>query len=208
MSAGGCRTGATVKFLQLKISTFYQNGVVLVANRVHPDKSDILRNLCNKLSFTTENGTWVRCPFVSGAFPAWKMKTVFTDEVMQIKFTSSAKAKFSVVICNRTKHNSCDSIQRHALVYVGLRVDVNYSFPVQICNIPCNASKENAREQFVEIKSETPNTNSIPPKKMQKKKFLKSKMKNFPGMDQHGNLLWLIIQSEETANNRINNNKP
>ncbi|XP_069812216.1 interleukin-17 receptor E-like protein isoform X2 [Dendropsophus ebraccatus] len=123
--------------------------------------------LCMK--FTTKNGFWVRCPFSSRDFPAWEMKTNFMDEIIQIKFVSSAKAEFCVFICNLTKHDSCDALQGQVLFNVevshhatlnltrdvcgpkiciqGSRVDVNYSFPVQICDIPC-------RQQYLSTKGE------------------------------------------------------
>ncbi|KAM4037519.1 interleukin-17 receptor E-like protein isoform 3-T3 [Anomaloglossus baeobatrachus] len=159
-----CPVDATVNLCRMK-----EEKCVNIPNSANVKKDQALYyqvdtqpKLCMK--FTTEKGAWVRCPFVSGAFAAWQMKTVFTDEVIQIRFMFSAKADFSVFICNRTKHNSCGSIQRHALVYMGasgyaslnltrdlcgrnmciqvLRVDVNYSFPVLICHIPCKSNQK------------------------------------------------------------------
>ncbi|KAM8972087.1 interleukin-17 receptor E-like protein [Pelodytes ibericus] len=116
--------------------------------------------LCMK--FTTEMGSWVRCPFSFGQFPGWDMNIFVTDELLEIRIVSQAKAKFSVVVCNKTKLDECDPLHPlhvftlthwgasgYATINMtrdicgpnvciqGLRSDVNYSFPVQICNIPC-----------------------------------------------------------------------
>ncbi|XP_075061384.1 interleukin-17 receptor E-like protein [Mixophyes fleayi] len=159
----------------------------------------------------------VKCPFVSGQFSAWHMKTLFMEGTTQIIITSPAKAKFSVFICNRTHLNTCDPVQIHALVYVGgsdhvtlnlsreicgpnicvqsLRVDVTYSFPVQICDIPCILEDtlpiEDSSLQMLIVGTVVMVLAIIftlvgyiilkvwHQKKLQKKTFLKSKVKHF-----------------------------
>ncbi|KAG8577385.1 hypothetical protein GDO81_010156 [Engystomops pustulosus] len=162
-------------------------------NQALYNQVDTHPKLCMK--FTTEKGSWVRCPFESGVFPAWGMKTIYRDEMIQIKIMSSVEAKFSVCICNRTQHTSCDN-QRHASVYVGnsgfgtlnltkdicnpnicvlgLRVDVNYSLPVQICDIPCNMHQKK-KKSLLKSKARHLTKNEFHQRKCKKKGLSKSK---------------------------------
>ncbi|XP_053318406.1 putative interleukin-17 receptor E-like [Spea bombifrons] len=129
-----------------------------VVDQVSYKDVDTHPRLC--MEFTTEMGSWVRCPFGFGQFPGWDMEAVVTDEQIEIRITSHTMAKFSVVVCNKIKFAMCESLQTFTLVHGGtsgfvshsvsrelcsyniciqvLRTDVNYSFPVQICNISCN----------------------------------------------------------------------
>ncbi|XP_030072344.1 interleukin-17 receptor E-like protein [Microcaecilia unicolor] len=121
---------------------------------VHPDTHP---RLCMK--FTTEHGSWIRCPFANDPFPGWTMKLETTTEQVQVIVTSQTKATFSVNMCNRTQLPLCEPLQKLPSLHVqnsdsvglnissdvcgsdvcvqGWRTDVNYSLPVQICNIPC-----------------------------------------------------------------------
>ncbi|CAI9583082.1 unnamed protein product, partial [Staurois parvus] len=69
-------------------------------NQVSYTRVDTHPRLCMK--FATETGSWVKCPFPSGPFSAWDMKTYVMAKSMEIRLTSPTKAKFSVFICNRT----------------------------------------------------------------------------------------------------------
>ncbi|KAK2517001.1 Il17rel [Columba livia] len=109
------------------------------------------------MKFTTKQGSWVKCPFAHGEFPAWKMKAAAVAEQIQVFFTSQTKAQFSVLVCNRTQLASCESIgMRHSvsvgdsvsialsqemcgttICIQGWRTDVDYSVPLQICDIHC-----------------------------------------------------------------------
>ncbi|XP_068128796.1 interleukin-17 receptor E-like protein isoform X2 [Hyperolius riggenbachi] len=126
-------------------------------DKVSYSRVDTQPSLC--INFTTDAGSWVRCPFASGSFPAWMMETHLINEIIQIRLMSQTKAKFSVSICNQTNFNSCEKLQSYTLDHGGtldnvtlnlsqkicgpniciqcLRVDVNYTFPVQSCGIPC-----------------------------------------------------------------------
>ncbi|XP_075455940.1 interleukin-17 receptor E-like protein isoform X2 [Ascaphus truei] len=126
-------------------------------DKVSYTQVDTHPRLCMK--FTTHMDSWVRCPFAQGQFPGWDMKIAVIAELVQIRIMSQIKAKFSVLMCNRTQLTLCKPIQIFASVYVGAseyvtlnlsrdicspniciqgwRTDVNYSIPVQLCNIPC-----------------------------------------------------------------------
>ncbi|CAH2278218.1 Hypothetical predicted protein [Pelobates cultripes] len=130
-----------------------------VNDRVSYMHVDTHPQLCMK--FSTEIGSWIRCPFSFGQFPGWDMNVTVTDELLKVRIMSKAKAKFSVIVCKRTKPDGCVPLQTFHLISLGtpvnvnltltrdlcspniciqgLRTDVNYSFPVQICNISCNA---------------------------------------------------------------------
>ncbi|XP_029872168.1 putative interleukin-17 receptor E-like isoform X3 [Aquila chrysaetos chrysaetos] len=123
--------------------------------QVKYSRVDTHPRLCMK--FTTKQGSWVKCPFAHGEFPAWKMRTAAAAEQIQVFFTSQTKAQFSVLVCNRTQLASCESVGMHHSVSVGdsvsitmsremcgsticiqgWRTDVDYSVPLQICDIHC-----------------------------------------------------------------------
>nr|XP_009507223.1 PREDICTED: putative interleukin-17 receptor E-like [Phalacrocorax carbo] len=124
--------------------------------KVKYSRVDTHPRLCMK--FTTKQGSWVKCPFAHGEFPAWKMRTAAVAEQIQVFFTSQMKAQFSVLVCNRTQLASCESVGMHHSVSVGdsvsitmsqemcgsaiciqgWRTDVDYSVPLQICDIHCD----------------------------------------------------------------------
>ncbi|XP_064512286.1 interleukin-17 receptor E-like protein [Pseudopipra pipra] len=123
--------------------------------QVKYSRVDTHPRLCMK--FTTKKGTWIKCPFAHGEFPAWKMRTAAVAEQIQVFFTSQTKAQFSVLVCNRTQMASCESLGMHHSVSVGdpvsitmpqemygsticiqgWRTDVDYSVPLQICDTYC-----------------------------------------------------------------------
>ncbi|XP_068020408.1 interleukin-17 receptor E-like protein isoform X3 [Melanerpes formicivorus] len=123
--------------------------------QVKYSRVDTHPRLCMK--FTTNQGAWVKCPFAQGEFPAWKMRTDAVEGKLRVFFTSQTKAQFSVLVCNRTQLASCESAGMHHSVSVGdsvsitmswemcesmiciqgWRTDVDYSVPLQICDINC-----------------------------------------------------------------------
>ncbi|XP_048796876.1 putative interleukin-17 receptor E-like isoform X4 [Lagopus muta] len=123
--------------------------------QVKYSRVDTHPRLCMK--FTTKQGSWVKCPFAHGEFPAWKMRTAAVADRIQVFFTSQTKAHFSVLVCNRTQLASCESVgMRHSvsvgdsvsitmsrevcgstICIQGWRTDVDYSVPLQICDINC-----------------------------------------------------------------------
>ncbi|XP_010014270.1 PREDICTED: putative interleukin-17 receptor E-like [Nestor notabilis] len=112
-----------------------QNSSRSSPEKVKYSRVDTHPRLCMK--FTTKQGSWVKCPFARGEFPAWKMRTAAVAEQIQVFFTSQTKAQFSVLVCNRTQMASCESLGMHRSVSVGWRTDVDYSVPLQICDIHC-----------------------------------------------------------------------
>ncbi|XP_029472332.1 putative interleukin-17 receptor E-like isoform X2 [Rhinatrema bivittatum] len=131
-----------------------------VPGKVEYDHLDTHPRLCMK--FTTQHGSWVRCPFANGRFPGWNMKMEVTKQQVQVIFTSQTQATFSVAVCNRTQFPLCENLQKLPSLHVGnldsvslnisseicgsdiciqgWRTDVNHSFPIQICDIPCPLS--------------------------------------------------------------------
>ncbi|XP_065597598.1 interleukin-17 receptor E-like protein [Cyrtonyx montezumae] len=123
--------------------------------QVKYSRVDTHPRLCMK--FTTKQGSWVKCPFAHGEFPAWKMRTAAVADRIQVFFTSQTKAHFSVLVCNRTQLASCESVGirrsvsvgdsvsitvsremcRSTVCIQGWRTDVDYSVPLQICDIHC-----------------------------------------------------------------------
>ncbi|KAL2308987.1 hypothetical protein Nmel_005165, partial [Mimus melanotis] len=84
--------------------------------QVKYSRVDTHPRLCMK--FTTKRGSWIKCPFAHGEFPAWKMRTAAVAEQIQVFFTSQTKAQFSVLVCNRTQMASCESLEMHHSVSV------------------------------------------------------------------------------------------
>ncbi|XP_027750706.1 putative interleukin-17 receptor E-like isoform X1 [Empidonax traillii] len=123
--------------------------------QVKYSRVDTHPRLCMK--FTTKRGSWIKCPFAHGEFPAWKMRTAAVAEEIQVFFTSQTKAQFSVLVCKRTQMASCESLGMHHSISVGdsvsitmpqemcgtticiqgWRTDVDYSVPLQICDTYC-----------------------------------------------------------------------
>ncbi|XP_075784087.1 interleukin-17 receptor E-like protein isoform X2 [Pelodiscus sinensis] len=137
-----------------------QNSSITAPEKVKYSRVDTHPRLCMK--FTTKQGSWVRCPFAHGTFPAWKMGIAARAEKIQISFTSQTMAQFSALVCNKTQMSSCNSVGTHhsvsagdshitnvnisgeicgsELCIQGWRTDVDYSVPLQICDIKCTLS--------------------------------------------------------------------
>ncbi|XP_044535221.1 protein monoglycylase TTLL8 [Gracilinanus agilis] len=116
------------------------------------------------LQFTTPQGSWVRCPFATGNFAGWRMKIQQVANKFRASFVSRSPGSFQVHLCNRTEPFHCrlfESItvgaqgEEGAIAHVdipeaevcspevciqGWRTDVNYSVPVQMCDIRCKRS--------------------------------------------------------------------
>ncbi|KAF2975575.1 hypothetical protein EK904_010847 [Melospiza melodia maxima] len=95
------------------------------SEKVKYSRVDTHPRLCMK--FTTKRGSWIKCPFAHGEFPAWKMRTAAVAEQIQVFFTSQTKAQFSVLVCNRTQMASCESLGMHHSVSVGDPVSITMS---------------------------------------------------------------------------------
>ncbi|XP_038612019.1 putative interleukin-17 receptor E-like [Tachyglossus aculeatus] len=66
--------------------------------------------LCIK--FTTQQGSWVRCPFENSILTAWKMGLVVRAGKVHVAFSSSHRARFEAQLCNRTQPLACQPIQK------------------------------------------------------------------------------------------------
>nr|XP_060635535.1 putative interleukin-17 receptor E-like [Anolis sagrei ordinatus] len=128
--------------------------------KVKYSQVDANPGLCMK--FTTDHGSWVRCPFAHGNFQAWKMRLAVMEDHIEVSFMSHPEAKFSVLVCHKTESSSCNSTGIHQPISVvglksvsvnisektcgsnfciqGWRTDVDYSIPSYICDLPCTSS--------------------------------------------------------------------
>uniref|UniRef100_A0A803T1I6 Interleukin-17 receptor C/E N-terminal domain-containing protein n=1 Tax=Anolis carolinensis TaxID=28377 RepID=A0A803T1I6_ANOCA len=95
--------------------------------KVKYSQVDANPGLCMK--FTTDDGSWVRCPFAHGNFQAWKMRLAVMEDHIEVSFVSHPEAKFSVLVCQKTESSSCNSAGIHQPISVaGLKsVSVNIS---------------------------------------------------------------------------------
>ncbi|KAJ1161603.1 hypothetical protein NDU88_002087 [Pleurodeles waltl] len=118
---------------------------------------DAHAHLCMK--FTTQQGSWLRCPFAHGQFSGWQMNLEVVAHVVQVTLTSQAKATFSVIVYNKTQSSENDLLYTFPSIQVentnsvkmnvshqwcgtdncikGWRNDIQYSIPIEICDIPC-----------------------------------------------------------------------
>ncbi|KYO47489.1 putative interleukin-17 receptor E-like isoform A [Alligator mississippiensis] len=141
-------------------------------NHIRYSRVDSHPGLCMK--FTTKQGSWIRCPFAHGKFPVWKMRIAGREEQIQVSFTSQTKAQLSVLVCNQMQLSSCESVGTHYSVSLGgsdstsinipgeicsskvciqaWRTDVDYSVPLQICDIQCALSSRNRDEDENSLK--------------------------------------------------------
>ncbi|XP_078535669.1 interleukin-17 receptor E-like protein isoform X2 [Lissotriton helveticus] len=113
--------------------------------------------LCMK--FTTQQGSWVRCPFAHGQFSGWQINMEVVADEVQLTIISQATATFSVIVYNKTQSSGDDLLHKLPSIQVdstnsvkmnvshqwcdkdscikGWRTDVQYSIPVDICDLPC-----------------------------------------------------------------------
>nr|XP_002666936.2 putative interleukin-17 receptor E-like [Danio rerio] len=132
---------------------FHSDGQKVVFSSVDPHPA-----LCTK--FTTEVGTWIRCPFSEGNFSVWTAKMAFKDGQQWAEISAWVKANFSVSICEM-KPSQCKSIEGSNLKTLSVdktkptvfnlsesackvcvciqvqRVDVLFSVPVLQCDLQC-----------------------------------------------------------------------
>ncbi|XP_074840231.1 interleukin-17 receptor E-like protein [Carettochelys insculpta] len=139
--------------------------------QVKYSRVDTHPRLCMK--FTTKQGSWVRCPFAHGNFPAWKMRIAAKAEQIQVSFMSQTMAQFLVLVCNKTRLSSCNSVGTHHSVQgdsqpttinisgeicgsevciQGWRTDVDYSVPLQICDIQCSLSSRSQEDDETSLR--------------------------------------------------------
>ncbi|OCT87326.1 hypothetical protein XELAEV_18021024mg [Xenopus laevis] len=144
----------------------FSNSLGTMNDKVLYTQVDYHPRLCAKL--TTNMDSQVRCPFAHEHFPGWNVSIADTDSFAEIKITSKINASFILRLCNRTKLTSCDCLNIFASVPVVAssyailnlssdicgsnlciqvsRSDVNYSVPVNICNIPCRPQEQSSDE--------------------------------------------------------------
>ncbi|XP_067420463.1 interleukin-17 receptor E-like protein isoform X4 [Emydura macquarii macquarii] len=137
-----------------------------LSKQVKYSRVDTHPRLCMK--FTTKQGSWIRCPFAHGNFPAWKMRIAAMAEQIQISFMSQTNARFSVLVCNKAQLSSCESVGTRLSVSAddshptsvnisgeicgseiciqAWRTDVDYSVPLQICDIQCTLSSQSQED--------------------------------------------------------------
>ncbi|XP_069485361.1 interleukin-17 receptor E-like protein [Ambystoma mexicanum] len=125
--------------------------------KVEYSQVDAHPGLCIKL--TTQQGSWVRCPFARGQFTGWIMTIAVVRQQLQIEVTSQTKATFFINLHNKTKSRGHEFLYQYPPVSVdnshsvkinvsrelcgsdiclqGCRTDVQFSIPLEICDIPC-----------------------------------------------------------------------
>ncbi|XP_031793694.1 putative interleukin-17 receptor E-like [Sarcophilus harrisii] len=135
-----------------------------VPGNVHYLQVDPQPWLCMK--FTTLQGSWVKCPFADRKFPGWKMKIHQLPDKLRAFFISKTPARFQVRLCNRSNPSHCHVLKTISVTpqggadatghidipesevcspdicIQGWRTDVDYSIPVQMCDIRCNNSSK------------------------------------------------------------------
>ncbi|XP_060759608.1 putative interleukin-17 receptor E-like [Neoarius graeffei] len=115
--------------------------------------------LCMK--FITETGTWIKCPFSDGNFPAWNLGVSTEKDQPQLLVTSRVKTSFSLSVCSKTGASGCEDTQttivdvekfKHirpnltmdlctsGLCIKAKRVDVKYGVTTLYCHPSCPLS--------------------------------------------------------------------
>ncbi|KAJ8411292.1 hypothetical protein AAFF_G00172980 [Aldrovandia affinis] len=111
--------------------------------------------LCMK--FTTEAGSWIKCPFEDRNFQAWDLTLGSGAGWRQAIVTAQIRAQLSLRLCQNSEPSNCDDIisiptEKHGSVAVNLtmdmcasntcilmqRTDVQFSIPVLRCDIRCS----------------------------------------------------------------------
>ncbi|KAK3518060.1 hypothetical protein QTP70_033286 [Hemibagrus guttatus] len=113
--------------------------------------------LCMK--FISESGTWIKCPFSEGNFPAWDVKVSNEEDVPQLLVTSRVKTSLSLSVCSNTGVSECEDTQtilvdvekfKHVQPNLALdlctsglcikakRVDVKYGITTLYCQPACS----------------------------------------------------------------------
>ncbi|KAL0962774.1 hypothetical protein UPYG_G00345180 [Umbra pygmaea] len=114
--------------------------------------------LCMK--FTTDSGSWIRCPFAEGKFQAWDLDVKERDGQQQLVVTSWVKAPLSLHVCVMTGTFACHTVHTfhvHLEETVSLnltmnlchpdtclqvkRLHVKYGATILYCNLQCSNSR-------------------------------------------------------------------
>lgn len=129
--------------------------------------------LCTK--FTTEVGTWIKCPFAKGNFSVWTAKITSKDGQQWAEISTWVKASFSVSVCEMKPPSQCKQMEgnkfqnfsvdkmKHTVFNLSKgscevciciqvqRVDVRFSVPVLQCDLQCsNWCRDPERSQDIE----------------------------------------------------------
>ncbi|XP_043083268.1 putative interleukin-17 receptor E-like [Puntigrus tetrazona] len=147
---------------------FHSDGQKVIFSSVDPHPT-----LCTK--FTTEVGTWIKCPFTKGNFSVWTAKVTVKDGQQWAEISTWVKASFSISVCEMKPSSQCERIEGNKLQNHSLdkmkravfnlskracevciciqvqRVDVHFSVPVLQCNLQCsNWCRDPERSQDIE----------------------------------------------------------
>ncbi|XP_057185785.1 putative interleukin-17 receptor E-like isoform X3 [Triplophysa rosa] len=83
----------------------YSEGQQVIFSSVDPHPM-----LCTK--FTTEVGTWIKCPFIKGNFSVWSAKLKSKHGHRWAEIVSWVKANFSVSLCETKPFSQCKPTER------------------------------------------------------------------------------------------------
>ncbi|XP_007889166.1 putative interleukin-17 receptor E-like isoform X1 [Callorhinchus milii] len=145
------------------------NSIHKVQKEVKYSRVDPHPTLCVK--FTTDERSWVRCPFAHGYLPVWNMSTRIQVDQLQLTFSTQDKSEFKMALCNRTAPWSCEPVKEtHVrancsgtnsiavnlpqevcdtnICIQGWRTDLEYSVRIQICDIICKLNSTEVSLQY------------------------------------------------------------
>ncbi|XP_030621212.1 interleukin-17 receptor E [Chanos chanos] len=124
-------------------------------------KVDPHPKLCMK--FTTEHGSWIDCPFISGNFPVWEVKMASYGDEQKAEIVSSVRADFLLTLCRMTEPsekmrstevNLSGSVCEPNMCIQVRRMDVQFSLPHLQCHFQCWMNEEvRLKEIFVPFRA-------------------------------------------------------
>ncbi|XP_067235770.1 interleukin-17 receptor E-like protein [Chanodichthys erythropterus] len=148
---------------------FHSEGQKVIFSSVDPHPT-----LCTK--FTTEAGTWIKCPFTKGNFSVWTAKMTSKNGQQWAEISTWVKANFSVSVCEMKPSSQCKQIKGNKSQTLSVdkmertvfnlsknacevcvciqvqRVDVHFSVPVLQCDLQClNWCRDPERSQVQDI---------------------------------------------------------
>ncbi|XP_039513960.1 putative interleukin-17 receptor E-like isoform X1 [Pimephales promelas] len=148
---------------------FHSKGEKVIFSSVDPHPT-----LCTK--FTTEVGTWIKCPFAKGNFSVWTAKVTSKNGQQWAEISTWVKANFSVSLCEMEPSSKCKQIEGNKSQTVSVdrmkftvfnlsknacevcvciqvqRIDVHFSVPVLQCDVQClNWCRAQERSHFQDI---------------------------------------------------------
>uniref|UniRef100_A0A8C1C0C0 Interleukin 17 receptor E-like n=1 Tax=Cyprinus carpio carpio TaxID=630221 RepID=A0A8C1C0C0_CYPCA len=85
-------------------NVFHSEGQKAIFSSVDPHPM-----LCTK--FTTEVGTWIKCPFAKGNFSVWTAKITSKDGQQWAEISTWVKASFSISVCEMNPSPQCKQIE-------------------------------------------------------------------------------------------------